>query len=203
MIGPQATPASVDPAARGEDHADRAFARAQISAWTLREKIARALWMIVRGSLFRWSWHDWYGWRRFLLRAFGARIGRQVVIRPSARVEIPWLLSVGDYSSIGDFAIVYNLGPIAIGRRVSISQYAHLCAGTHDFSRWSMPLLRPPIVVGDDVWIAAEAFVGPGVSIGEGAILGARACAFRDVPPWTINVGQPARVLRQRPRPTD
>lgn len=155
--------------------------------------------MIVRGSLFRWSWHNWYGWRRMLLRAFGARLGRQVVIRPTARIEVPWLLSVGDYSSIGDFAIIYNLGPTSIGRRVSISQWAHLCAGTHDYTRWNMPLLRPPITIGDDVWIAAEGFVGPGVTVGNGAILGARGAAFRDLEPWTIYAGSPARAVRERP----
>lgn len=161
--------------------------------------MARALWIVVRGSLFRWSWHNWYAWRAWLLRLFGAKVGRSVKIRPTVRVEIPWLLEIGDYSSLGDYAIVYNLGRVRIGRRVTISQYAHLCAGTHDYTRYSMPLLRPPITVGDDAWIAAEAFVGPGVTVGEGVILGARAVAFRDLKPWTIYGGHPAQPLRPRP----
>ena len=181
---------------------DAAYSAAQVSPWTFREKLGRALWIVVRGSLFRYSWHNCYGWRRFLLRCFGATVGERVVIRPTAWIEIPWLLTIGDLSSIGDFAIVYNLGRIMIGRRVTISQHAHLCAGTHDISRWSMPLLRPPITIGDDAWIATEAFVGPGVTVGPGAILGARSSAFRDVPPWTINTGTPARVVRERPRPS-
>ena len=178
---------------------DAAFAAAQVSPWTLREKIGRALWMIVRGSLFRYSWHNWYGWRRWLLRVFGATVGRNVVVRPTASVEIPWLLTIGDYSSLGDRVIVYNLGRITIGRRVTVSQHAHLCAGSHDFSRWDMPLLRPPITIGDDAWIAADAFVGPGVTVGEGAILGARACAFKNLKPWTVYAGHPAQSLRPRP----
>jgi putative colanic acid biosynthesis acetyltransferase WcaF len=157
--------------------------------------------MLARVPLFRLSWHNCYGWRNFVLRLFGARVGRHVHIRPTAHVEIPWHLAIGDYSSLGDHAIVYNLGPVTIGRRVTVSQHAHLCAGTHDHTRWSMPLLRPPITIGDDAWIATEAFIGPGVSVGAGAIVGARSSAFRDVPPWTINAGTPARVLRDRPRP--
>jgi putative colanic acid biosynthesis acetyltransferase WcaF len=96
---------------------------------------------------------------------------------------------------------VYNLGRISIGRRCTVSQYAHLCAGTHDHTRWSMPLLRPPITIGDDVWIAAEAFVGPGVTLGDGAILGARSSAFSNLSPWTIYVGTPAQPLKARPKP--
>ncbi len=178
---------------------DAAFAAAQVSPWSFREKAGRAAWMVVRGTLFRYSWHNANAWRRRLLRLFGARVGRRVVVRPTASVEIPWNLTIGDYSSLGDGTIVYNLGPVAIGRRVTVSQHAHLCAGSHDFTRWNMPLLRPPITIGDDAWIAADAFVGPGVSVGEGAILGARACAFKSLKPWTVYAGHPAQALRPRP----
>ncbi len=181
------------------DNAEKLYARAQVSPWTTREKIGRALWILARVPLFRLSWHNAYGWRRLVLRCFGARVGRRVVIRPTARIEIPWNLEIGDQSSIGDYARIYNLGMIRIGRRCTISQYAHLCAGTHDFTRWDTPLLRPPITIGDDVWIAAEAFVGPGVRIGDRAILGACAVAVRDLDPWTIYAGNPARRLRARP----
>jgi putative colanic acid biosynthesis acetyltransferase WcaF len=178
---------------------DRAFNAARVSPWSLREKIGRALWMVARGSLFRYSWHNWYGWRRWLLRRFGAKIGNFVNIRPTASIEIPWQLEMGDYSSLGDYTIIYNLGPIKIGRRTVISQYAHLCAGSHDHTKYSMPLLRPPISVGSDVWIAADAYVGPGVTIGDGVILGARASAFKDLKPWTVYAGHPAHALRPRP----
>jgi len=105
---------------------------------------------------------------------------------------------MGRNSCLGDGAIVYCLGKVVIGNRVSISQYAHLCAGTHDFNDKDMPLLRPPITVEDDAWLAADSFVGPNVTVGEGAILGARAVAMRDLDPWTIYSGNPAVILRTR-----
>ncbi|MEM9065856.1 MAG: WcaF family extracellular polysaccharide biosynthesis acetyltransferase [Planctomycetota bacterium] len=178
--------------------ADEAIARAQVSPWSTKAKIGRALWMLLRIPLFRMSWHNWYGYRRWLLRLFGAKIGKSCVIRPTAKIEIPWLLELGDYSSLGDSSIIYNLGQITIGRRVTVSQYAHLCAGSHNFSRRDMPLLRPTITVGDDAWIAAESFVAPGINVGEGAILGARGAAFKDVPAWEIWGGNPARKIRDR-----
>lgn len=176
-----------------------AFAAARVSAWSFREKAVRAVWMVVRAALFRTSWHNWYAYRRWLLRLFGAKLGRRVNIRPSVHIEIPWLLEMDDYATVGDHAIIYNLGRIRIGRRVTVSQYAHLCAGSHDFTRPDFPLLRPPITVEDDAWIAADAFVGPGVTVGEGAILGARASAFKDLEPWTIYAGNPAKPIRPRP----
>ena len=100
--------------------------------------------------------------------------------------------------SVKALSCVYCLGKITIGERVSISQYAHLCAGTHDFNDKDMPLLRPPITIEDDVWLAADSFVGPNVTVGEGAILGARAVAMRDLDPWTIYSGNPAIINRTR-----
>jgi putative colanic acid biosynthesis acetyltransferase WcaF len=94
---------------------------------------------------------------------------------------------------------LYCLGPVSIGARVTISQGAHLCAGSHDLTRRSMPLLRPPITIADDAWICADAFVGPDVTVGEGAILGARGVALRPLDPWTIHAGNPAVPVRPRP----
>lgn len=178
---------------------EAAYAQSQVSPWTLKEKVGRALWIITRGSLFRFSWHNWYGFRRFLLRCFGARVGARVNIRPTTRIEIPWLLRIGDYSSIGDYAVIYNLGTITIGRRATISQYAQLCAGTHDYTRAELPLLRPPITIHEDAWIAASAFVGPGVTVGRGAMLGACGVAMKDLEPMTIYAGNPAKAIKPRP----
>ncbi|MCC6422986.1 MAG: colanic acid biosynthesis acetyltransferase WcaF [Phycisphaerales bacterium] len=161
------------------------------SPWSTMEKIKRVIWMITRATLFRHSFHNWYGWRRFLLRGFGAKVGKGVRIRPSATIEIPWNLSIDDGAIIGDHAILYSLGKITIGRHCVISQYAHLCAGTHDHSQRSFPLLRPPIVLEEDVWIAADAFVGPGVTIGARSLLGARGSVFKDLPPGIIATGNP------------
>ncbi|HQY87297.1 MAG TPA: WcaF family extracellular polysaccharide biosynthesis acetyltransferase, partial [Tepidisphaeraceae bacterium] len=171
-----------------------------ISPWSLKDNVMRVLWMIVQLTLFRPSFHNWYGWRRFLLKLFGAKIGRGVRIRPTVKVEIPWNLEIGDNSIVGDYAILYSLGKITLGKRVIISQYAHLCAGTHDYRYKSFPLIRPPITVGDEAWIAADAFVGPNVTIGKRAVLGARASAFRDIAPEMIAAGSPAREIKPRER---
>jgi putative colanic acid biosynthesis acetyltransferase WcaF len=161
------------------------------------EMLRRVLWMLA-GPLFRFSPRPCFGWRRFLLRAFGARVGERVHIYGSATIYYPWNLEIGDLSSIGEHALIYDLGPIRIGSQVTISQRAHLCAGTHDFEAPDFPLLKPPIVVGDQAWICADAFVGPGVKVGEGAVVGARAVAVKDVAPWTVVAGNPARAIRQR-----
>lgn len=171
-----------------------------ISPWSLKDNVMRVLWMIVQLCLFRPSFHNWYGWRRFLLRTFGAKIGRHVRIRPTVKVEIPWNLEIGDHSIVGDYAILYSLGKITLGQRVIISQYAHICAGTHDYRYKSFPLIRPPIVIGDEAWIAADAFVGPNVTIGRRAVLGARASAFRDIAPDMVAAGNPAREIKPRER---
>ncbi len=139
-----------------------------------------------------------FGLRRLLLILFGAHIGRDVHIYPSAIVYFPWNLSVGDESAIGEHAFIYNLGPLVIGKRVTISQRAHLCGGSHDHSDPEMPLLKTPIQIGDDAWICADAFVGPGVSIGNGAVVGARAVVTRDLDPWEIVAGNPAITIKKR-----
>jgi putative colanic acid biosynthesis acetyltransferase WcaF len=121
-----------------------------------------------------------------------------VNIYSSARIYLPWNLDIGDWSAIGEDALIYNLGPVRLGRHVTVSQRAHLCAGTHDHTKSNLPLLKPPIQVGDQAWICADAFVGPGVTVGEGAVVGARAVVVRDVAPWDIVAGNPARVVKKR-----
>jgi putative colanic acid biosynthesis acetyltransferase WcaF len=112
---------------------------------------------------------------------------------------MPWELTIGDWSSIGEDALIYNLGHVTVGQAVTISQRAHLCAGTHDYTREDMPLLKLPIAVEDRAWICADAFVGPAVTVGEGAVLGARAVATKDVAPWAVVAGNPARRIGSRP----
>jgi len=166
--------------------------------YTTSELVQRVLWMIVGKPLFRWSPRPLFGWRRFILRAFGATVGTGVNIYSSATIYFPWNLTIGDWSSIGEEAMIYNLGPITIGEQVTVSQQAHLCAGTHDHTDPAMPLLKPPITIEDQAWICADAFVGSNVTVGEGAIVGARAVAVKDVPEWTIVGGNPARSIKQR-----
>jgi putative colanic acid biosynthesis acetyltransferase WcaF len=161
------------------------------------EMVRRVFWGLAH-PLFRLSPRPCFGWRRFLLRSFGAKIGRSVHVYPSASIYFPWNLEAGDESAIGEGALIYNLGRVILGQRVTISHRAHLCAGTHDHTKPDFPLLRPPITIGPEAWICADAFVGPGVTVGEGAIVGARAVAMKDVKPWTIVIGNPARESKRR-----
>jgi putative colanic acid biosynthesis acetyltransferase WcaF len=135
-----------------------------------------------------------------LLLLFGASLEADVRIRRTVRIECPWNLSIGRDSAVGDHTILYCLGPVRIGNRVAISQGAHICAGTHDYRFRSMPLVRASITILDDAWICADAFVGPGVVVHEGTILGARAVAMRSLEPWSIYLGNPAVLAKQRPR---
>lgn len=169
----------------------------RLRPYRTREYLGRFLWSLAT-PLFQFSPRPLFAWRRFLLRLFGAQVGRQVHIYSSARIYIPWNLSIGDHASIGEWALIYNLGPISIGARATISHRAHLCAGTHDHADPSLPLLRLPIDIGPQAWICADAFVGPGLRVGEGAIVGAAAVVTHDVPPWQIVAGNPARAIRPR-----
>lgn len=165
--------------------------------YSFGELLRRIFWSF--GSrLFRFSPRPFFGWRRFVLRCFGAQIGREVHIYPSARIYFPWNLVIGDWSAIGEDAFIYNLGTVTIGRQVTISQRAHLCAGTHDFTDVSMPLLKPPIVVQDQAWVCADVFIGPGTTVGQGAVVGARAVVVKDVEQWMVVAGNPAKVIKKR-----
>jgi putative colanic acid biosynthesis acetyltransferase WcaF len=172
--------------------------RRNISAFTTSEKLKRLAWAATYHLLFRLSFHNWYALRAAILRLFGAKIGRNVRFRRTARIESPWNLDISDNVSIGDEVILYSLGPIRIGPRTSISQYAHLCAGTHDYTRDDYPLLRPPITIGSDCWIATDVFIGPGVSIGDRTVLGARSSVFKDLPGDVVAVGNPAKPIKPR-----
>jgi len=161
------------------------------------ELMGRVIWGAA-GLLFRYSPRLLWGWRNLLLRIFGAKVGRNVQIHPSARIFLPWNLEIGDWSSIGFDALIYNLGPVTIGSKVTISQRAHLCAGSHDYRDPTMRLLKPLIGIGDEVWICADAFVGPGVTVGQGAVVGACAVVMRDVDPLAVMAGNPARKVAMR-----
>jgi putative colanic acid biosynthesis acetyltransferase WcaF len=165
--------------------------------WTRKQIAGRILWAIVY-PIFSLSPRPIWGIRCWLLRLFGAQIGAKVQIHPSVRITVPWNLRIADHTAVGEGVILYALGLITLGERVTVSQYAHLCAGTHDHTSTTMDLICPPINIGSDAWICAGAFVGPGVSVGEGALVGARSVAVKNIPPWTICAGNPARPIRKR-----
>jgi putative colanic acid biosynthesis acetyltransferase WcaF len=160
-----------------------------------KEIVLRALWALVEPLLFRSSPRLFYGWRNMILRSMGAKLGNNVQIFPSARITFPWLLETGDNVVISWNVRIYNLGLITIGTGTVISQYAHLCGGTHDYRSPGFTLLRTGLRIGQRCWIAADAFVGPGVTVGDGSIVAARAVVVRDVPSKTIVAGNPAKVV--------
>lgn len=163
--------------------------------WSHGELLGRALWEYGGALLFSLVPRPFWGVRRALLRAFGATIGQEVHIHPSVRIAVPWNLTADDYVAIGDRAIIYNLGAISLGKAVTVSQGAHLCAGTHDFRSIGLPLVKAPIVIGPGAWVCADAFVGPGVCVGALAVVGARAVATKDVEDARIVAGNPAQVI--------
>jgi putative colanic acid biosynthesis acetyltransferase WcaF len=167
-------------------------------AFTVEHRAFRVGWSATWLLLAAWTPPPLHPWRAFLLRLFGARIGPGVHVYPSARVWYPPNLEMGEGASLGRGANCYCMGLISIGAHAVVSQGAHLCAGTHDPDDPGFPLTPRPIGIGAYAWIAAEAFVGPGVTVGEGAVLGARGVTTKDLAPWTIYAGNPATRLRER-----
>ncbi|MHB8174815.1 MAG: putative colanic acid biosynthesis acetyltransferase [Nitrospirota bacterium] len=133
-----------------------------------------------------------------MLWAFGARIGKGAHPHSSAKIWAPWNLEMGDHSCLGNRADCYNAAKIIIGAHATVSQYSYLCSASHDYERTDMPLITAPIVIGDGAWITADVFVAPGVTVGEGAVVGARSSVFKDVEPWTVVAGNPARFIKKR-----
>jgi putative colanic acid biosynthesis acetyltransferase WcaF len=169
------------------------------SDFTRSAKLRRLAWEVVWWLAFRptprWALH---GWRRALLRAFGAQVGEGCRIAPSCRVWAPWNLSMGAFSALGDGVDCYSMGRITIGSKVAVSQRSFLCAGSHDTASLARPLVTGPIVIEDHAWIAAECMVHPHVVIGEGAVIGARSVVLKDMPAWSICAGHPCRRIKDR-----
>lgn len=159
-------------------------------------QLKRVLWAFAE-PCFRFSPAPCHGWRNFLLRIFGARIGAGVRLHPSVRVTFPWHLDIADHVVVGRGAQLYALAPITVDSHVLISQGVHLCAGSHDYRQPHFPIAHAPIVVRTGTWIAAEAFIGPGVTIGAGCVIGARAVAMRDIEAGSVATGNPAQVVKK------
>ena len=167
-------------------------------SFTLTNRIYRLAWAITWALLAAWTPPYWHGWRRLLLRAFGARVADTAKVYPSARIWSPAYLTMKEHAVIGPHVTVYSMEMITLEPYALVSQGAHLCAGTHDIEDAFFQLQGRPIVIGERAWVAAEAFVGPGITIGFGAVLGARGCAFRDLEPWTVYIGNPATPAKPR-----
>lgn len=165
-------------------------------AW--KDRALRLLWSVTWAALAAWTPAPFHGFRRRLLVLFGADIHPSAIVRGSARIWWPGNLRMGAHASLGPGAICYNVAPVTIEDFGIVSQRAHLCSAGHDIDDPAFPLTARPIRIGREAWVAAEAFVGPGVTLGRGAVLGARGVAFRDLDAWTVYGGNPARALRRR-----
>jgi len=175
------------------------------SPYTAGEMARRLCWIVVQSTLFRWSPRPFHGFRARLLKLFGAEIAEpgEVVVFPTASIYFPWKLELASRAMVGPRVLIYNLGRVSLRRGANISQNCHICAGTHDYGRWSMPLITKPIVIGENAWLAAEVFVGPGVSVGELCVVGARSVVVKNLPPRTVCAGNPCRVVKDRPTPVE
>ncbi len=156
------------------------------------------LWYFLGEPLFRTHWLPVSTFKVLLLRLFGAKIGQQVRIKPGVRVKFPWRLTVGDYTWIGENAWLDNVAPITIENHVCISQDVYLCTGNHDWRDPHFKLIPTAIYIAEGSWIAARAVVGPGVTIGKGAVLALGSVTGRSLEPMTIYAGNPAQPIKQR-----
>jgi len=191
-------PAPAAPPGPAAATTDPAASVALVEGRTARERWLETLWDLIGQPLMRVTFHNWYGLRARLLNLFGANIHPTARIRPSVRISYPWRLKVGAHSAIGDQAILFCLGPVEVGDRATISQYSHICSGSYDYTSRAMTLFTKPVVLEDDVWIAADVFIGPGVTIGRDTVVGARSTVFHSLPPGVICAGDNARPIRPR-----
>ena len=156
------------------------------------------LWWLVQSILFSNSPQFMYGFRRFLLRLFDAKIGKNVIIRPTAKITYPWKISIGDFSMIGDDVVLYSLGEIEIGKNVVISQKSYICAASHDYLKSDFPIFAKKVTIEDQCWLATDVFVAPGITIGKGTVVGSRSSVYKDLPSNKVCIGNPAKIIRER-----
>jgi putative colanic acid biosynthesis acetyltransferase WcaF len=168
-------------------------------SFTLKNRLMRVIWRCAWMVLARWTPPPLHRWRVALLNCFGARVAATAHVYSSAEIWAPWNLEMAAYASLGPRVRCYNIAAISLGYKSMVSQNAHLCTGSHDYRDPMLPLTARPIVIGRRAWVCADAFVGPGVTVGDGAVLAAASVAFKDLYPWTVYLGNPAGVHRERP----
>jgi len=163
-----------------------------------RSRLIILLWWWLQAVLFPLTPHAFHAPRCWLLRRFGATVGQHVIIRPTARFTYPWHVTIGDYSWIGDDVVFYSLAPITIGQHCVVSQKSYLCTGSHNLNDPHFGLIVAPIVIENGVWVAADCFVAPGVTIGANTVVGARSSVFKSLPAGQVCHGNPCRVVNPR-----
>lgn len=167
-------------------------------SFSISNRFLRTLWGVIAVVLFRFSPKPFYAWRSSLLRLFGAKVGKGVHIYPGVKIWAPWNLDLGDECGIANGVTLYSQGKITIGKRTVISQGCNLCAGSHDYTKKGFPLVIKPIVIGNNAWLAAECFIHPGITIGDGCVIGARSVVTKDQPEWMVCSGHPCKPVKVR-----
>lgn len=163
------------------------------------ERLKRMIWCAVRAIAVRWLPPVFcFGWVRYIYCLFGAKVDKTAKIYPSADVFMPWNLEVGSWSTIGGQVHILNAAPFIVGKDCNVSERAYICCASHNIQSDVHEQVHKPIIMQDRSWVAAEAFVGMGITIGEGAVVGARAAVFKDVEPWTVVGGNPAKFIKKR-----
>jgi putative colanic acid biosynthesis acetyltransferase WcaF len=168
------------------------------SPHSLKVKVMRVLWAVVYRLFFRCTPNPMRKWRAFVLRCFGAKVSPLARVSPTAVITFPWNLEMEDYATLGSDAICYSTADVFIGRMATVSQYAYLCSASHDYEDKNFTLFARPIRIEAQAWICAGAMVGPGVTVGEGAVLGAKSTAFKNLSPWKVYAGMPAIAIKER-----
>ncbi len=180
------------------DEVARVMSLRDAASFPLSHKLTRLLWRATWGVFAAWTPPQLDPWRRLLLRAFGADIHPTASVRGGAIIWYPANLKMDAYSVLADGVQCYNMTMIRIGARTVVSQRAVLCGGTHDFTIGSRPLITLPIHVQEDCWICSEAFIGPGVDVRAGCVVGARAVITRATEPYGVYAGNPAKRIKDR-----
>ena len=168
------------------------------ASFSIANRLMRVVWSVAYLILFKYSPRPLHGWRSFLLKCFGAKVGKGVHVYPGVKIWAPWNLILDDECGIASGVELYSQGLIKVGKRAVISQGSYICTGTHDYNDKGFPLYTMPITIGDYAWVAAGAFVHPGVTIGKGAVIGARSVVTKNMPEWTVCAGFPCKVLKER-----
>jgi putative colanic acid biosynthesis acetyltransferase WcaF len=168
-------------------------------SFSISNRVKRIVWQIAWFLTARWTPPPLHRWRILIIRLFGGNVSWKAYVYPNVDIWAPWELKMAEYATLGRGVICYNIAPISLAERAVVSQGAFLCTGTHQYNHPDFPLMAKPIEIGIRAWICANSFIGPGVVVADGAILGAGGVTFRNLEAWSIYVGNPAQLQHMRP----